>query len=135
MARRISLALSSSVLILMFCFSTVALADDWDQKTMFSLNQPVTIPGRVVLPAGTYIIKRLSTVNPVLQILNESETKVYATFLPTPESVSNPPDTPTFSFKEMPEGSPMALKGFYYPGQSTEYEFPAPNEARPGHHR
>src|SRR6478672_6602703 len=106
MTRRISIAFSSAVLILMFCFSTVALADDWDQKTMFSLNQPVTIPGRVVLPAGTYIIKRLSTVNPVLQILNESETKVYATLLTTPETVNDPPDTPTFSFKEMPEGSP-----------------------------
>jgi hypothetical protein len=91
----------------------------------------VTIPGQVVLPAGTYIIKRLSTVNPVLQILNASETQVYATLLPVPESVSEPPDTPTFTFREMPQGTPVALKGFFYPGQLTGYEFPAPDVAKP----
>ena len=90
MTRKFSVVLSVFVLTLVVCFSTTAMADDWDQRTRFSVNQPVTIPGQVVLPAGTYIIKRLSTVNPVLQILNASETKVYATLLPVPESIDNP---------------------------------------------
>jgi hypothetical protein len=69
-------------------------------------------------------------VNPVLQILNESETKVYATLLPVTESMINPPDKPTFSFREMPEGTPIALRGFYYPGQLTGYEFLEPEVAK-----
>jgi hypothetical protein len=123
MTRRLSVMLSVFVLVLMFSFSTAAMADNWDQKTEFSVNQPVTIPGQVVLPAGTYVIKRLSTVNPVLQITNESETKVYAMLMPMARSVEVPFDTPTFTFKEMPEGTPVALKGFYYPGRLTGYEF------------
>src|SRR5580704_6648666 len=112
MTRRFSVMLSVFVLVLMFSFSTAARADDWDQKTEFSVNQPVTIPGQVVLPAGTYIIKRLSTVNPVLQITNESQTAVYATLMPVAGFVEVPFDTPTFTFKEMPKGTPVALKGF-----------------------
>jgi hypothetical protein len=108
--------------ILCFC-ATNAMADDWDQKTMFSINQPVSIPGHVVLPAGSYVIKRLSTVNPVVQILNASETQVYATVLPVPDFVMNPPDKPVFTFQEMPEGTPVALKTFHYAGEQTGYEF------------
>jgi hypothetical protein len=124
MTRKLSLTLSAFLPVLMLGFSMTATADDWNQKTMFSLNQPVTIPGQVVLPAGTYIIKKLSAVNPVLQILNETATKVYATLLPVTESIINPPDTPTFTFREISEGTPIALKGFYYPGRLTGYEFP-----------
>ena len=123
MSRRLSIMLSAFALVLMVSFSTAARADDWDQKTMFSVNQPVTIPGQVVLPAGTYIIKMLSTVNPVMEILNDSETKVYATLQPITESVSEPFDSPTFTFKEMSVGSPIALKSFFYPGRLTGYEF------------
>src|SRR5262245_22154059 len=55
---------------------TTAMADDWDQKTLFTINQPVEIPGHVVLPAGSYIIKRLEATTPVVQILNRTETQV-----------------------------------------------------------
>src|SRR5580704_17947447 len=100
MTRRLSLMLSAFALVLMFSFSTAVRADDFNQKTIFTIYQPVTIPGQVVLPAGTYIMKRLSAVNPVLQITNDSETKVYATLQPIPESVSEPFDSPTFMFRE-----------------------------------
>ena len=62
-------------------FQSTAKADDWDQKTTFTINQPVSVPGHVVLPAGSYVIKRVSFVNPVVQILDASESKVYATVL------------------------------------------------------
>jgi len=111
------------VLGLMVLVSTTARADDFDEKTVFTLNQPVSIPGHVVLPAGSYVIKRLEAVNPVVQILNASETKVYATLLPISDAVINPPDKPMFTFQEKAEGQPPALKTWYYPGRSTAYEF------------
>jgi len=106
----------------MFAFRSNAMADDWDLKTVFSINEPVLIPGHVVLPTGSYVIKRLNAVNPVVQILNESETKVYATVLAIPDVVMNPSDKPMFTFQEMPDGPP-ALKAWYYPGRETGYEF------------
>src|SRR5438876_3087403 len=123
MARKSYFLFPALGLMAMCFFYSNAMADDWDQKTLFSINQPVSIPGHVVLPAGSYVIKRLNTINPVVQILNESETKVYATLLPIPDIVTNPPDKPMFTFQEMPEGSPIALKAWYYPGRQTAYEF------------
>jgi hypothetical protein len=106
----------------MLGFESKAMADEWDLKTTFSINQPILIPGHVVLPAGSYVIKRLNTTAPVVQILNESETKVYATVLTNLDFVNNPPDKPVFTFQEMPEGM-QALKSWYYPGRETAYEF------------
>ena len=114
---------SALSLLVMLGFQSAAMADDWDHKTVFSINQPVLVPGHVVLPAGSYVIKRLNTVNPVVQILNESETKVNATVLPVTDFVADPPDKPKLTLQEMPEGSPVALKSWYYPGSQTAYEF------------
>jgi hypothetical protein len=120
-----------AVMAAVFCLSSNALADDWDQKTAFSINQPVSVPGRVVLPAGSYVIKRLNATTPVVQILNASETQVFATLMPVPDFVDNPSDKPSFTFQEMPEGSPAALRTFHYAGEQIGYEFVPP---RASHH-
>jgi hypothetical protein len=111
-----------TLIAVVFGFQSKAMADDWDLKTTFSTNQPILIPGHLVLPTGSYVIKRLNTVTPVVQILNESETKVYATVLTNLDFVMNPPDKPVFTFQEMPDGPP-ALKSWHYPGRQTAYEF------------
>ena len=111
-----------SLFVLGFLCSSL-MADDWDKKTEFTINQPVSIPGHVVLSAGSYVIKRLNAVNSVVQILDKSETKVYVTLFAVPDFVMNPPDKPMFTFQEMPEGTPVALKSWYYPGSNTAYEF------------
>src|SRR4029453_14887955 len=111
-----------TLIAVVFGFQSKAMADDWDLKTTFSINQPILIPGHVVLPTGSYVIKRLNTVTPVVQILNESETKVYATVLTNLDFVMNPPHKPVFTFQEMPDGPP-SLKSWDYPGRETAYEF------------
>jgi hypothetical protein len=123
--RKFSYSIIAFGLVMLFAFglSSTARADDWDLKTVFTINRPVSIPGHVVLPAGSYVIKRLNTVNAVVQILDQSETKVYATLLPISDFVMNPPDKPMITFQEMPEGSAPALKSWYYPGRNTAYEF------------
>ena len=123
MKRTFSYLASALSLIMFFGSHSVARADDWDQKTRFTINQPISIPGHVVLPAGNYVIKRMNTVNPVVQILDASETKVYTTVLPTLDTVTDPHDKPMLTFEEMPEGTPVALKSWYYPGRLTAYEF------------
>src|SRR5215813_4252292 len=122
--KRILSSLASALSLMMFFGShSVARADDWDQKTRFTINQPISIPGHIVLPAGNYVIKRMNAVNPVVQILDASETKVYTTVLPTLDTVNDPHGKPMLTFEEMPEGTPVALKTWYYPGRLTAYEF------------
>ena len=70
-----------------------------------------------------YVIKRLDPISGAAQILDKTETKVYATLLPITEFVMNPPDKPMFTFQEMSEGTAVALKSWYYPGRTTAYEF------------
>ena len=106
---------------------TTVTADDWDQKTLFTINQPVEIPGHVVLPAGSYIIKRLEATTPVVQILNRTETRVFATLMPVSDFVQHPSDKSTFTFQEMPEGSPVVLRSWHYPGSQIGYEFVNPD--------
>ena len=103
--------------------ASTLMADDWDQKTAFTINQPVSIPGHVVLPAGSYVIKRLDATTPVVQILNSTETRVFATLMPVPDFVQEPADKPTFTFQEKPEGSPAILHTWHYAGSQVGYEF------------
>src|SRR5215831_2658324 len=98
MKRTLSYLASALSLVMFLGSHSVVRADDWDQKTHFTINQPISIPGHVVLPAGSYVIKRMNTVNPVVQILDASETKVYTTVLPTLDTVSEPQDKPTITF-------------------------------------
>ena len=49
MTRKFSFLTSAFTLFVMFGFlCSNVMADDWDQKTAFSVNQPVSIPGHVV---------------------------------------------------------------------------------------
>jgi hypothetical protein len=123
MKRNVYFLATAFGLIVFGFFCSNLRADDWDKKTVFTINQPVSISGHVVLPAGTYVIKRMDAVNSVVQILDKTETKVYATLFTVPDFVMNPPDKPMFTFQEMPEGQPVALKSWYYPGSDTAYDF------------
>src|SRR5262245_63347137 len=87
-----------ALMAVVFGFESKAMADDWDLKTTFSINQPILIPGHVVLPTGSYVIKRLNTTAPFVQILNESETKVYDTVLTNLDFVNNLPQKTVLSF-------------------------------------
>ena len=64
----------------------MAKADDWDQKTIFTFNIPVEIPGQA-LPAGTYVFKlaNSSSDRNIVQVFNRDESHLYGTFLAIPD--------------------------------------------------
>ena len=98
-------------------------ADDWNKATRLTFNQPVEIPG-MVLPAGTYIFKRVDSVDPhVIQILNGDETHVYATLETTSDYRMEPSDKAVVRFEERQKGSPEAIQSWFYPGDAIGEEF------------
>ena len=100
-----------------------AKADELDKKTVVTFSQPVEIPG-MVLPAGTYVFRRISNIDPhVVQISNADETQVYATRLTIPDYRMDPADTTLIAFEERPNGSPQGIKSWFYPGETTGEEF------------
>jgi hypothetical protein len=111
---------------MLFCalLAPGARADQWDKKTIVTFSDSVEIPGQV-LPAGTYVFKLADSPSErhIVQIWNENETQILATTITIPNTRFEPPDKSTFEFEERAGDSPMALKVWFYPGNSTGEEF------------
>ena len=115
-----------AVCTVLFCATLApgARADQWDKKTMVTFGDAVEIPGQV-LPAGTYVFKLADTLadRHIVQIWNADETQIFATIRTIPNTRFEPPDQTSFEFDERSGDSPMALKAWFYPGDSTGQEF------------
>jgi hypothetical protein len=70
-----------------------AMADAWDQKTVFTFASDVEVPGQV-LPAGTYVFKLANSHGNrhIVQIFNKEENHVFGTFLAIPDYHRHPSD-------------------------------------------
>jgi hypothetical protein len=99
-------------------------ADAWNKKTIVTFSDAVEIPGQV-LPAGTYVFKLADFLSErhCVQIWNADETQILATIFAIPSSRLETADDSIFEFEERPGDSPMALKYWFYPGDSTGQEF------------
>jgi hypothetical protein len=104
-----------------------ALADDWDQRTIFTFSGPVEIPGQV-LSAGTYVFKLAdsSSDRNIVQVFNKDETNLYGTFLAIPDYRIKPAGKTIITFEERPAGSPEAVKAWFYPGENYGRDFVYP---------
>ena len=111
---------------MLFCATLApgARADQWDRKTIVTFNDSVEVPGQV-LPAGTYIFKLADTIcdRHIVQIWNADETQILATTITIPSTRLEPHEKSIFQLEERPGNSPMALKIWFYPGDSTGQEF------------
>ncbi len=102
-----------------------AQPDQIDNRTAFTVSEPMEVPGTVLQP-GSYIIKSLK--NPteqrtglppfnILQVLSADEKQLYATIVAIPEYYPPAPDQPIFTFYERGSKLPRAIKAWW----------PAPN--------
>jgi hypothetical protein len=104
-----------------------ALADAWDQRTIFAFSGPVEIPGQV-LAAGTYVFKLAdsSSNRNVVQVFSKNEKHLYGTFLAVPDERLKPAGKPIITFDETPAGSPEAVRAWFYPGENYGHQFVYP---------
>jgi hypothetical protein len=124
-SRFIVVFVSFIVLLMSITWTNDARADVWDRKTEFSINQPLRVPGDVVLPPGEYIIKVLDPTTPrLVRITDKNEAKTYTTFFATAQELRKPVDEVRLLVGESPEATPEQLKGWFYPGVNTALEFP-----------
>jgi hypothetical protein len=104
-----------------------AIADESDQKTIFTFSGPVEIPGQV-LEAGTYVFKLADSQSDrdIVQVFNKDQTRLYGTFLAIPDERLRPAGKPFITFEEAAGGSPEAVKAWFYPGDNSGHEFVYP---------
>jgi hypothetical protein len=103
------------------------MADQWDQATKLTFNEPVEVPGQV-LPAGTYwftLADNESDRN-IVQIWNANRTRLVATVLAIPDYRMRPTGRTVIHFEERPSGSPEAIHSWFYPGDNFGQEFVYP---------
>jgi hypothetical protein len=107
----------------------LAQADSWNQRTVLTLNSPVEVPGQT-LPAGTYVFKLANSQSSrhIVQVFNQDENKVLATFLAIPAQRHHPAEQTIVRFLERPAGSPQAIQAWFYPGKTIGHEFVYPKE-------
>jgi hypothetical protein len=123
------------VAVAIVCTDVIALwitpkahADAWDKKAIVTINAPVEIPGRVLLP-GTYVFKLLnsSSNRNIVQIYDKDEKQLQATLLAVPDYRVMPADKPLIRFEERPSNTPEAIKAWFYPSENTGWEFRSPS--------
>ncbi len=104
-----------------------ARADQWNKKTVLTVNETIQVPNKV-LPPGKYVLKLLDSPSNrhVVQIFNEDETEILTTLLAIPNYRLQPTADTKFSFWEMPPGQPKALRAWFYPGDNFGQEFAYP---------
>jgi hypothetical protein len=105
-------------------------ADEWNKKTNITINHPIEVEG-TVLPAGSYVFKLVDLPSDryLVRILNAEENHVVATVFTTPAYRRSPPDNSEFAFYESEVGQTPALHTWFYPGDSTGFEFTAHHRA------
>jgi hypothetical protein len=104
-----------------------ARADQWDKKTILTINEPMQVRDTVLQP-GKYVFKLLDSQSDrhIVQIFNYDQSRIIDTELAIPNYRLQPTGHSRFSFWETPEGSTRALRAWFYPGDNFGQEFPYP---------
>jgi len=104
-----------------------ARADEWDKRTILTIQQTVQVTDKV-LPPGKYVLKLMNSDSNrhVVQIFNGTEQKYIGTVLAIPAYRMDPTGSTQFTFWETPPGMAKALRTWYYPGDNFGQEFPYP---------
>ena len=115
--------------ILAACLAPAAHADEWTKLTYFTFSAPVEMPG-MVLPAGSYKFELADpdATRRVVRISDKEGGKIHGIFLSIPDQKLEPSDKPIVMFREAPAGAPEAVKAWFYPGETTGYEFVYPHD-------
>jgi len=104
-----------------------AQADQWDKKTILTVNQPIQVKERLLEP-GTYVFKLLdsSSNRHIVQIFNSDQSRIIDTVLAIPNYRLEPTGDSRFAFWETPAGNAKAMRAWFYPGDNFGQEFPYP---------
>ena len=109
---------------------TPATADQWDKMTTFHFNQPVEVPGHVLVP-GTYMFKLadLAADRDVVQIFSQDikgMDHLVTMSMTIPAYTLKTPEKPMITFEERHANNPEAIHSWFYPGDNYGWEFVYP---------
>ena len=104
-----------------------AVAQPLDKRVIFHFSAPVTLPG-VTLPAGSYLFRVPTPNRNIIQVLSPDATKIYGTFFAIAAHSRAVPEKPEVRFMETSTKMPHAIRTWWYPADSTGFEFIYPKQ-------
>ena len=114
-------------LILMFTIMLpVVHADDWNQATRFTFNQPVQVPGHI-LPAGTYFFQLVGDNHHLVQIFNEDRTTVAILHSVSRERYGRRAEA-AITLANRGGTRPQAIVAWFFVGEPEGHEFLYPKQ-------
>lgn len=107
--------------------SIPAQADQWDKRTILTVDQPIQVTETVLEP-GQYVLKLADSNSDrhIVQIFNSDQSRIIDTVLAIPNYRLQPTGQSRFAFWETPPGSAKALRAWFYPGDNFGQEFRYP---------
>lgn len=108
-------------------WATPARADEWSKRTTFLFNEPVEVPGHVLVP-GRYVFQLadLQANREVVQIFREDKKgmdHLVTTQIAVPDYHLRTPEQASVTFEERRSSSPEAVHSWWYPGDNYGWEF------------
>jgi hypothetical protein len=113
----------------MASLAPTAMADEWNKRTVLTINEAVQLPN-VVLQPGTYTFKLVdsSADRHIVQVFDKDEKHIITTILAIPNYRLTPTGKSAFKFWEAPAGQPPAMRAWFYPGDNFGQEFAYPKD-------
>jgi LPXTG-motif cell wall-anchored protein len=108
-----------------------AQADQWNKKTVLTIDQPMQVYDTYLEP-GQYVFKLLDSQSDrhIVQIFNADQNHLITTILAIPDYRVQVTGKSRFTMWETPAGYVAALKEWYYPGDNFGQEFRYPKNLR-----
>lgn len=105
-----------------------AQADEWNKKTILTVNEPIQVTDTVLNP-GQYVLKLADSNSDrhIVQIFNSDQTHLINTVMAVPNYRLQPTGRSQFMFWETPPGTARALRAWFYPGDNYGQEFRYPS--------
>jgi hypothetical protein len=102
-------------------------ADEHDQATKLTFNEPVEIPGQILAP-GTYWFTLMdsSSDRNIVQIWNEDRSQLLGTIFTIADYRFKAAGKTVVNFEERPGDQPQAIQAWFYPGENFGHEFVYP---------
>jgi len=129
MTKHLRGAMLASAAALVWCLgASTATADDYNRRTILTIDQEMVVPG-ATLPPGTYtfILGNPETSRDVVYILREDGTPV--TSVHTTRVSRNNDNRDLALFVGLNENGAMpVMRGWFYPGDRDGYQFVYPTD-------
>lgn len=121
-----TLALSLGLALATTQFSPSARADEWNKETKITFDNPVEVPGRVLL-AGSYTFKLADSVSDrqVVEIF-DSHDHLVTFVLAVPDYRMDNPSKTVIRFGEGHHNAPETVQEWFYPGDNSGLQFVYP---------